>query len=83
MIEEKLAAELDSPGRIPGRADPDRLQDSTGSELLHRSPRIKPVKQETRQPPQTERFKVPQPKLFLSPHPLHRDDSRVSSQQTE
>lgn len=47
-----MTAELDSPGRIPGRADPDRLQDSTGSELLHRSPRVKPAKQETRQPPQ-------------------------------
>lgn len=54
-----MTAELDSPGRIPGRADPDRLQDSTGSELLHRSPRVKPAKQETRQPPQNRTILSP------------------------
>lgn len=32
-----------SPGRIPGSADPDGLQDSAGSELLHRPAGVEPA----------------------------------------
>lgn len=47
--EEEGEAGPDSPGRVPGGADPDGLQDAAGSELLHGPPGIEPAGSDNKQ----------------------------------